>query len=279
FYKEEIPEIIHYGLEPSIYNMGLLRLLSAKAESAKKIIKVHLKINTGMNRLGIRPQKAPEFINFIKKARYLKLESVYTHFADADMASDKRTKKQSDELLSLKEAAGAGVFFHAANSAAILKYPFSHFDAVRPGIMMYGSYCEKKHAEALLPVMTLKSRVAHTMALNPGDKVSYGGRYTARKKEHAAVVSIGYGDGYLRSLSGRGEVMINGKRCPVLGTVCMDLIVVKTDKNVKPGDTALIFGKDGKNIMPIEKMADDAGTIAYEILTGISDRVKRIYRY
>ena len=139
FYKEEIPEIIHYGLEPSVYNMDLLRLLSIKAESAKKIVKVHLKINTGMNRLGIRPQKAQEFINFIKKARYLKLESVYTHFADADMGDDKRTKKQSDELLSLKETAGPGIFFHGANSGAILKYPFGGFDAGRPGIMMYGS--------------------------------------------------------------------------------------------------------------------------------------------
>ncbi|PKL91124.1 MAG: alanine racemase [Candidatus Goldiibacteriota bacterium HGW-Goldbacteria-1] len=279
FYEDEIQELIHYNLEPSVYDMPLLCLLDKKAAAAKKIIKVHLKINTGMNRLGVKPEKAPGFINFIRNSNFLKLESVYTHFADADLANDKRTKKQSLILESLKKAAGPDVLFHAANSAAILKYPFAHFDAVRPGIMMYGSYCDKKTAKSLLPVMTLKTSVAQVIGLKSGDKVSYGGRYTARKKEYAAVISIGYGDGFPRSLSGKGEVMINGKKRKVLGTVCMDLTVVQADKNVKQGDAVLVFGRDGKNIMPIEKMAEDAGTIAYEILTGISDRVKRIYKY
>jgi alanine racemase len=259
--------------------MDELKSLNNAAKIAGKIVNVHLKINTGMNRLGIKPEEARGFFDFIAGLTNLKLRSVYTHFAYADMNNDKTTVLQAKKLASLKAHAPAGVFFHAANSAAVAKYPFAFFDAVRPGIALYGSFADKKMKKLLdlRPVMTLKSRVINTMTLEKGEGVSYAGLYKAGKKEKIAVVSMGYGDGFCRNLSNKWYVMINGKKAPVLGRVCMDLIAVKPAGKVKIGDEVLIFGKSGKSRIEVEDMAEAAGTISYEIMTGITDRVKRIY--
>ncbi|MEI7542392.1 MAG: alanine racemase [bacterium] len=281
FFKGETADIIKYSLEPSVFSKNELQYLNSKAQLAGKIIPVHLKINTGMNRLGIKPEEAQTFIKFITTLKNISLRSVYTHFACADTANDTFTSKQVKRFSAVKAAAPAGIFFHAANSAAIAKYNFALFDAVRPGIALYGSFADKKMNKLLKlkPVMTLKSRVINTLILERGEGVSYAGLYKATQKESVAVVSIGYGDGFRRELSNKWHVMINGKKAPVIGRVCMDLIVVKPTGKVKIGDEVLIFGKDNKNKIAVEDMASAAGTISYEILTGITDRVKRVYKY
>ncbi len=280
FFKGEIPDIIRYGLEPSVFLKREIMALNSAAAKANVVIDVHLKVNTGMNRLGIKPEEAPAYFNLIKKSKNIRLRSVYTHFANADMKNDSFTLKQAERFAAVRRLAPVGVFCHAANSAAIARYPEAYFDAVRPGIAIYGSCCDEYSAEHmdLRPVMTLKSRVVNVINLEKGDAVSYAGLYKAKKKETVAVVAIGYGDGFRRCLTDKWHVMINGKKAPVAGRVCMDLVVVKPSGKVNVGDEVLIFGKSGKSEIKVEDMATAAGTISYEIFTGITDRVRRIYK-
>jgi alanine racemase len=281
FFKGETDDIIKHSLEPSVFSKGELKYLDEEAAKAGKVISVHLKINTGMNRLGIKPEESQDFIKFIGTLKNITLRSIYTHFANADMPSETLTRKQAGKLAVIKAQAPAGIFFHAANSAAVARYDFVSFDAVRPGIALYGSFAEKKMKKLLdlKPVMTLKSRVINMLTVEKGEGVSYAGLYRAPKKENIAVVSIGYGDGFRRELSNKWYVIINGKKAPVIGRVCMDLIAVKPAGKVKIGDEVLIFGKSGKSAIAVEDMAVKAGTISYEIFTGITDRVKRVYKY
>jgi alanine racemase len=279
FFKGEIADIIKYSLEPSVFLENELKLLNLAAAAADKIISVHLKINTGMNRLGIKPEEAPGFFKLIKKYKNINLRSVYTHFANADLKNDAMTKKQAARLLQVKKSTPAGVFFHAASSAAAARYPDTYFDAVRPGIAIYGSLDAEflKSSLNLKPVMTLKSRVINVLTLEKGESVSYAGLYRAKRRETIAIVAIGYGDGFPRSLTNKWHVMIKGKKAPCIGRVCMDLIAVKPPAGVKTGDEVLILGKDKNGAIKVEDMAAAAGTISYEIFTGINARVKRIY--
>lgn len=281
FFKGETADIIKYSLEPSVFAKDELKYLNKQAALAGKVISVHLKINTGMNRLGIKPEQVEDFIKFIATLKNIRLRSIYTHFANADTNHETFTRIQAERFAAIKTHAPAGIFFHAANSAAVAKYDFVTFDAVRPGIALYGSFADKKINKLLnlKPVMTLKSRVINTLVLEKGEGVSYAGLYRAPKKENIAIVSMGYGDGFRRELSNKWYVMINGKKAPVIGRVCMDLIAVKPSGKVKIGDEVLIFGKSGKSIIPVEDMAAAAKTISYEIFTGITDRVKRVYKY
>jgi alanine racemase len=282
FFKGEIDEIMKYGLEPSVFSVDEARALNAAAVKAKKSVNVHLKVNTGMNRLGIRPEDSYSFFGNLRGMTALNLKSVYTHFANADMegTGDFSTQKQVENFSLMRELAGKKVFYHAANSAAIAKYPAAYLDAVRPGIMLYGSYADRsiKNYMDVKTVMTLKSRVIHTAWLEAGEAVSYGSTYRARKRERIAVIGIGYGDGFPRELSNKWYVMINGRQAPVLGRVCMDMIVVRPAKEVSIGDEVLVFGRDKTGAIEVEDMAAAAGTISYEIFTGIAERVVRIYK-
>ncbi len=282
FFKGETDAIVKYGLEPSVFSVEEAKALNAAALKNKKKINVHLKLNTGMNRLGIRPGEEYSFFGSLRGMAALNLKSVYTHFANSDSESigDYSTQKQVENFRLIRELAGKNVLYHAANSAAIAKYPYAYFDAVRPGIMIYGSYGDKnlKKNINVKPVMTLKSRVIHTAWLEAGEAVSYGSLYRARKRERIAVVGIGYGDGFRRCLTSKWYVLINGVEAPVIGRVCMDMIVVRLAREAKIGDEALIFGRDKSGSIDVENMAAAADTISYEIFTGISERVARIYK-
>jgi alanine racemase len=283
FFKGEAGDIIKYRLEPSVFSIKEAVELNSFAGKAGKKVNVHLKINTGMNRLGVRNEQAAGFMDFIKKLPNINLKSIYTHFADSDvLGGDEFTILQTIRLAALKCIKPKNVFMHAANSAAITRFPFSYFDAVRPGIMLYGSYSDKsmKKLVDLKPVMTLKSRVLHTARLKKGDRVSYGGLYKAKGKEKIAIVGIGYGDGFRRDLTGKGwHVLVKGRKAEVIGRVCMDMTAIKTKSNVAVGDEVMIFGRDKYGSIDVEDMAKKIGTISYEIFTGITDRVTRIYRY
>ncbi len=280
FGKGEIDDIVKYNLEPAVFSIDEIYKLGNIAEKNNKKINVHLKINTGMNRLGVKPQEALDLIKCIKKFKNLKLKSVYSHLANADINNDNLTLKQYNLLLSLKDKL-KDVFFHLANSAAILKYPFTYFDAVRPGIMLYGSFMDKKIKEkyGLKPVMTLKSRIINIIDLKKGDRVSYGGLYKAKNNEKIAIIGIGYGDGLRRELSNNWYVLIKGKKAKIVGRICMDLTAIKVTSDVKIGDEVLILGKDKYGEISAEDMAEKLNTISYEVFTDVSERVPRIFIY
>ena len=275
-YKGEVPEIVKYSLEPSVFSVPESKALNKEAARARKKIKVHVKINTGMNRLGLRPSDAPGFLKYLKRLENLSIRSIYTHFYDSDSENETSVKKQSELFTVLREHAGPGVFMHAANSAAIIKYPYAYFSAVRPGIMLYGSSSDENMVKksGVKPVMSFKTRVVNVIELKAGETVSYGATYKARKKERIAIIAAGYGDGFRRDFSNRAEVLIGRKRCKVAGRVCMDLTAVKVTKDVKQGDEAVIFGEG----LPVSALASLAGTISYEIFTGITQRVVRVYK-
>jgi len=280
FMKEEVKDIAGLGLEVSVFSAPQARALNAEAKRRRKKINVHFKINTGMNRLGRKPEEAEEFIKLIKSLKNLKLKSIYTHFACSDRRNPGITKGQVVKFLSAAAKRGKGLMLHAASSPAIARYPFALFGAVRPGIMLYGSWPDRSISRyaKVRPVMTLKTRVVNVIKLKKGECVSYGWTYRAKKNEKIAIIGIGYGDGFRRELSNKWYVKIRGIKAPVAGRVCMDLTAVRVRGNVKVGDEVLVFGKDRYGSIPVEDVADACKTIPYEIFTGISERVPRLYK-
>ncbi len=276
FIKSEAEEIVKNSLEPSLFSVNEALILQKESAKMGKKTKVHIKINTGMNRLGLRPEEAESFIKAVKGMPNLEISSMYTHLPCADEQKDKMSVKQ---FLLLKSASSCcpEIKLHASNSAGIARYGSAGFDAVRPGIMLYGSLYGPFNIK-LKPVMSIYATVVQVVNLKKGEGVSYGLTYRAKKSERAAVISIGYGDGYPRTLGNKGRVLINGKSFPVIGRVCMDMIIARVDSTVKPGDTAVIIGKSGKNEITAEEIARMSGTISYEIFTGVAERVVRIYK-
>lgn len=245
---------------------------------------VHVKMDTGMGRLGVLPDQVADFFNTLSRSKYCRWEGLYSHFATAD-EKDKayahlqlaRFQKILDRIRSMKTRPA---IIHMANSGAILDLPESYFDAVRPGILMYGHYPSPETSFAIVPrpVMTLKTGVAHIRQLPANSPVSYGRRWTASKQTRLAVLPIGYADGIPRDLTNRGEVMIRGKRYPMVGTVTMDHIMVDVGGDpVAPGDEVLLWGESAQGALSLLEIAAGIGTIPYELTCGVSKRVQRVY--
>ena len=251
---------------------------SARRIAAYQGIEVHLKVNTGMNRWGVEPSEVGE----ARKILGSKLSGVYTHFASAD-SDEGATRRQIERFESVLEAQPfGGVLVHAANSAATLWHPGSHFDCVRPGVALYGLHPAGDEgdpaAEGLRPVMVLKSYVAGVRPLDRGDGVSYGLTYRAEAPMFVATVPVGYAEGYRRALSGKAEALIRGLRRPLLGRVTMDACVFGVDEDVEVGDEVVLLGTQGEERISAEELGFRAGTINYEITTGVNPRrVERSY--
>ncbi len=280
-------ELLHYDLTQSVQDLNAARALSAAAVQADKPLKIHIKADTGMSRLGFLcdEKHADASVEEIVKACSLpglEAEGIFTHFANAD-GDESYTMCQLTRFLDAVDKLRAqGVEFkirHCAASAAVLNYPCTHLDLVRPGIALYGHYpdpsCQGLDGPGLLPVMTLKTRVAAVRALPAGTCIGYGCTHTLTRDSRIAVLPIGYADGLERLLSNRGEMLVHGQRVPILGRVCMDLCMVDvTDlPAVQAGDEATVFGPE----LPLEEKADTVGTIQYELLCGIAPRVPRVY--
>lgn len=251
---------------------------SAKRIAARPRLWAHLKVNTGMNRWGVDPGEVGE----ARKILGGRLSGVYTHFAsaDGDAEATRRQMKIFDKVLSAHDFGGA--IAHAANSAATLWRPAARYDLVRPGVALYGLHPAgdggDPASEGLRPAMTLKSYVADARRLVPGDGVSYGLTFRAGEPMYAAVVPVGYAEGYRRTLSGVGEALIRGQRRPVLGRVTMDATVFGADSSVEVGDEVVLIGEQGGERVGAEELGRLAGTINYEITTGIDPRrVERSY--
>jgi alanine racemase len=291
-------ELLEYDLTQTVYTLAFARALSQTAVAIGKPIRIHLKVDTGMGRLGLLPQNfksrgsdristgAVEETLAIAGLKGLELEGIFTHFATADSTDKRYTENQLDLFLNyLSRLRAAGVHpavKHAANSAALIDMPRSHLDMVRPGIAIYGLYPSGEVNKAritLKPAMTLRSTVIHLKKVPAGFHISYGITYTTRKPTTIATVPVGYADGLNRLLSSRGQMLVHGKRVPIVGRVCMDLTMLDVGSidNIQVGDDAVIFGQQGNASITVDEMASVLNTISYEIVSTITARVPRVY--
>jgi alanine racemase len=253
-------------------------LASARRVAARPGLEAHLKVNTGMNRWGVEPHEVGEARRILGS----RLSGVYTHLASADCDEGATWRQISvfDAVLAANPFGGALV--HAANSAGILWYPRSHYDCVRPGVALYGLHPAGDEGDAavegLRPAMVLKSYVAGMRRLEAGDGVSYGLTFRAGSPTFAATVPVGYAEGYRRALSERAEALIRGERRPLLGRVTMDACVFGVDGSVEVGDEVVLLGEQGGGRVTAEELGARAGTINYEVTTGVNPRrVERSY--
>lgn len=292
--------LIINNLTQTVFSQPYAFLLNNQAQALGSQIKVHVKIDTGMGRLGLvsdriksngnqhKVDKGSIFdaIYGIAKLANLGIEGIYTHFAASD-STDKTSAHlqvaRFQEITSHLEANGLHIpIKHAANSGAIIDLPEAHFDMVRPGIMLYGLYPsdEVSHNKIdLQPSMQLKARIAQVKSVPKGFKVSYGQTFTAPQDTRIATIPIGYADGYDRRLSSSGVMLVRGQRAPVIGRVCMDqtMLDVGHINGVRAGDEAVILGQQGESALTAEAMAKQLGTINYEIVSTVMDRVPRIF--
>jgi len=281
--KSFFPAILKYNIIPTICDATVAYELNQYLKRVGKVIPVHLKIDTGMNRIGVWHNDFFEFVKSIKKNDRLLIEGVYTHLASAD--SDKNfTIKQLNifrETIKVLESFNIKPkYIHAANSAAIIGYKNSYFNLVRPGLMIYGLYPDNNSNRilSLKPLMTFKTRVISIRQVLRGASIGYGRTYIAKKDMKIAVLPVGYADGYNRLLSNRGFVLIRGQYCPIVGRICMDYTMVDISKvEARLGDEVVLFGRQRGAEIRIEEIATLCSTISYEVTCWISPRVNRIY--
>ncbi|WP_200975008.1 bifunctional UDP-N-acetylmuramoyl-tripeptide:D-alanyl-D-alanine ligase/alanine racemase [Echinicola sp. 20G] len=277
---ESFPNLIRHQLEPVVYSPSFFKQLGEYCQSNQSQLSIHLDLDTGMHRLGFGEENLTELVDLIQLYPELHIASCYTHLAGADEAIHEEFTKNQIELFSsmcnaIQNSLDYSPIRHALNSAGIVRYPKHQFDMVRLGIGLYGVEVNGMHESALQPVSTLKTTVSQIKSLKKGQTVGYSRKGSMKRDGKIATIAIGYADGYDRRFSnGNGQVLINGKKAPVIGNVCMDMTMVDiTDMEVREGDEVIIYG-EGLSIM---EQAKSIGTIAYELLTNISGRVKRVY--
>lgn len=298
-YPENIEQLCNYDLTQTLFSLDMARRFSAAASKIKKNLKVHLKIDTGMGRLGLCiPQlkdrsikqsyfsKAIKDITTIAALPHLNIEGIFTHFAKADDHNSNYTKLQFDlfceylDTLSTKKLSIP--IKHAANSAAILDLPETHLDMVRAGLAIYGLYPTLKHTAKikLKPAMEIKAIIIQLKKVPKDFKVSYGTTYCTKKPTTIATIPIGYADGYHRALSSKGKMLIHDRKAPVVGKVCMDITMLDVGRipNVAEGDEVIIMGSQGKNSITAEDIASHIGTINYETISTMATRIPRVYK-
>lgn len=282
----ESPALASAGIHLTVYDRRTAEALAGVAQREGKTLRVHLKVDTGMGRLGM-PHDASGVQDALAVANLtgIKVEGLFTHFACADDPDEGSVRLQVERFLQFArqlEKEGLRITCkHAANSAAVMRLPESHLDMVRPGIMLYGlhpSPFTSGYAD-LHPVMSFKARVAQVKSVGAGFPVSYGWTHRTSGPAVLATVAVGYADGYSRLLSGRGEVLIRGKRVPLVGRVCMNLLIVDVTgvESVATGDEVVLFGRQGEVFLPVEEIAEKVGTINYEVVCAVGAGVPRVY--
>ena len=283
-WQEQIPRYLQYNLTLSASSVERLKQIDAEAEKMGVKPKVHLKIDTGMERIGIHYYNAHILQEAALQCRNIEIEGIYSHFANADSGDQTHARLQLErfnEVTRFYERRGLPTpMRHMANSAAALQLPESCLDMVRPGIMLYGVYPspETPRAIEVKPALAWKSRVVYFKVVKPGHAVSYGSTWQSDRNVRVVTVPVGYGDGYFRSMSNRAQVIIRGKKYPQVGSICMDQLMVNIEwDSAYNGDEVILLGEaDGVRIS-VEDLAQWAGTIPYEILTNINTRVPRLY--
>ena len=288
--NEYVDEAIDLNIHVSVNSVADAKRLSTEALKHGKTLFIHIKIDTGMGRLGIvtngNVKNAFLDVQEIVSMEGLHVEGIFTHFAKADSIEKSSALAQLNdftELLSMISEAGIIIkYIHAANSAASIEMPNAHFNMVRPGISIYGLWPSnevKRSDVELRPVMSLKSQIIQLKAVDAGFRVSYGGTYVTQKPTVIATVPVGYGDGYDRGFTNKGVMLVRGVRANIVGRVCMDLTMIDVGhiKDVAVGDEVVVFGSQGSEQISADELADLINTINYEIVTTIMPRVKRVY--
>ncbi|MEG6615044.1 alanine racemase [Peptococcaceae bacterium 1198_IL3148] len=284
---EQYQELIANDLTQTVYTLPMARELNSAALKMGKQLTIHIKIDTGMGRLGFIPdENSLAEIEQIKQLPQLNVEGIFTHFAKADAWDKAYVNLQFERFTTfIDKLSQRGIKFklrHAANSAAIIDHPDTHLDMVRAGIMMYGLYPSSevnRDRVILKPAMALKTRVAHIKRLPAGNHISYGCRYCTEMETTIATLPLGYADGFTRMLK-KGEVLVAGQRAPVVGSICMDQCMVDLGSNqtVQTGDEVVVIGCQGDCCIPVEELAEKLGTINYELVCMVATRVPRIYK-
>jgi len=282
---EQIPEIVRYQLTPLLFDTASLTTLSRYAARRGKRVNVHVKLDTGMGRIGLPVSEALPFIQTATEQEGIRVEGILTHFADADLKDLSFARKQFEALkhiwIALQKANTKIRYCHLANSAAIMHFAPAHFNLVRPGLMLYGySPLEEESEIPLKPILQLRARVIAVKKVPAGTSISYGRTFFTRRESLIATVSIGYADGYPRLLSNRGVMIAKGQRAPVVGRVCMDMTMLDVTEApaLNVGDWVTVIGEEGGEAVWADELARQAETIPYEILCGIGERVPRIYK-
>ncbi len=285
-FEEQVPDLIAHRLTPVVSDGHIIPALAKAVHSHQAPYPIHLKVETGMGRLGFSLEALLTALDNPLLRSSLKVEGLMTHLADADGTDSTFTERQLSSFNALLEQIRLRVLtvpiVHAANSAAIVRFPGAHFSLVRPGIMLYGYHTLPATIPDpdLRPVLSLQTTVAQLRTIPKGCSVSYNGTFVAKRQTRIAVLPIGYADGYSRQLSHRGSVLIQGCRVPIVGLVCMDMIMVDvTDlAPVQVGETVTLIGQQGEESIWADEVAGWIGTIPYEVLCGIGSRVPRVYQ-
>lgn len=286
-FEEYFTQMIAKEIRLTVCTYEMAQKLSEEAQRQGRDVHIHIGLDTGMSRIGFADrQESVEEIKKISQLPNLKIEGMFTHFARADETDRSPAIDQLNRYLNfakLLEDAGIQIpMKHCSNSAGIIRVPEANLNAVRAGITIYGIYPShevERDIVKLIPAMELKSHISYIKTVEPGAAFSYGGTFTAKKEMKVATIPVGYADGYPRSLSNKGWVLIHGKKAPILGRVCMDQFMVDITKipDAKAGDEVTLIGKDGKEFISIEKFGDLSGRFSYEFACDISKRVPRVY--
>jgi alanine racemase len=285
-------DLLQFGLTQTVYDLSTAEAFSARALASGRRLTIHIKLDTGMGRLGIVSQGGGSTLPVIEAVKRiaalpgLTLEGLFTHFASADSLAKTHAEEQFrifSHLLQSLQAQGIRVALrHAANSGAIIDMPHTHLDLVRAGISLYGLYPSAEVNQgrvALKPAMTLKSRVIHIKQVPAGFAVSYGSTWKSPRPTCIATVPVGYADGYSRRQSNRGHMLVRGQRAPIVGRVCMDLTMLDVGHipAVALGDEVVVFGGRGRESLPVDEVAAGLDTINYEIVSALTARVPRVF--
>lgn len=284
---EEFQTLLENQITITLFHLEDGRELSRLALELGQRARIHIKIDTGMNRIGFPCNSHTiSVIQELAALPGLEIEGIFTHFAKADEMDKTAMGQQLDRFRSLLDGLQAAEINiplrHAANSAAILEAGDFGFEMVRSGISTYGLYpsdeVDKGNAN-LIPAMSLRSRIAHVKTVPAGEGISYGWSYVTERESRIATVPVGYADGYKRALSGKARVLIHGRSAPVVGRICMDQFMVDVSQipDVQIGDMVTLFGRDGDEYLPVEELADAAASFNYEFICGIARRIPRIY--
>ncbi len=282
---DQLPLYIENDIDSTLCSLEVADALNTIAGALQKKAAVHIKIDTGMGRVGVSWETAVSFYRHVAQLKNIDIRGIYTHFSRADESDKSYTLLQLDRfaqvLDKLKNDGYKIPMTHCANSGAILDLKESYFDAVRPGLMIYGYYPSKNVSQSLQlkPALSLHSRINYLKKVDAGTPLSYGGRYVTKTETKIASVTIGYGDGYSRLFTGKANAIIGGKSYPVVGAICMDQILVDVgiDAPIQLGDPVTLIGSQGNESITAWTLAETLGTIPYEIFCQISPRVPRIY--
>ena len=282
--SDQTPLYLEHNLTVTASSVEKLQQIERTAQLLGVTAKVHLKIDTGMERIGVHYYSAGSLLETSLECQHCEIEGIYSHFANADAASLTSARIQLDrfqEVLQFYAKRNLPTpMRHIANSGGILQLPESHLDMVRPGILLYGVYpsAEVQRPVAVQPALSWKSRVVYFKVVLPGHPVSYGSTWQSDVMTRVITIPVGYGDGYFRSMSGQAEVIVHGRRYPVVGRICMDQMMVNIGwDSAYNGDEVILLGESGDQAITCEQLAAWAGTIPYEILTNINTRVPRVY--